>query len=114
MVSVEPLSKRLATLGDIKRTALLQNYPNPFNPETWIPYRLAAAADVTVKIYDRSGVLVRHLDFGKQPAGNYTDRSAAAYWDGRNQHGESVASGTYFYQLRAGDYNALRRMVILK
>ncbi len=95
-------------------TVLLPNYPNPFNPETWIPYHLAHAADVMLTIYDTKGVLVRRLDLGHQPAGYYTARSKAAYWDGRNERGESVASGVYFYQLRAGDYTALRRMVIVK
>ena len=95
-------------------TALLPNYPNPFNPETWIPYRLADPADVTLTIYDIKGVIVRQFNLGHQPAGDYTDRAKAAYWDGRNEGGELVASGAYFYQLRAGDYTALRRMVILK
>ena len=95
-------------------TALLPNYPNPFNPETWIPYRLAEATDVTLTIYDSKGTSVRRFDLGHQLAGYYTNRTKAAYWDGRNEGGESVASGVYFYQLRAGDYTALRRMVILK
>ena len=97
-----------------EETALLPNYPNPFNPETWIPYRLAHAADVTLTIYDIKGVPVRQLDLGYQPVGYYTDRTKAAYWDGRNDRSEQVASGVYFYQLRAGRYTALRRMVILK
>ena len=97
-----------------KETALLHNYPNPFNPETWIPYRLAHAADVQITIYNTRGTVVRRLDLGHQSAGFYTARAQAAHWDGRNRHGELVASGVYFYQLRAGDYTALRRMVILK
>ena len=95
-------------------TQLLQNYPNPFNPETWIPYQLASDADVTFTIYDTESVLVRQLDLGYQRAGYYTDRGRAAYWDGRNHLGESVGSGIYFYQLRAGDYATMRKMVILK
>lgn len=95
-------------------TQLLQNYPNPFNPETWIPYQLASDADVIVTIYDTESVLVRQLDMGYQQAGYYTDRARAAYWDGRNHLGESVGSGIYFYQLRAGDYATMRKMVILK
>ena len=91
-----------------------QNYPNPFNPETWIPYHLAEPADVMLTIYDTNGTEVRRLDLGYQPAGDYTDRSKAIYWDGRNERGESVVSGVYFYHLKAGDYTALRRMVILK
>ena len=95
-------------------TALLHNYPNPFNPETWIPYQLAHAADVTLTIYDTQGMLVRQLDLGYQQAGYYTNRTRAAYWDGRNRLGESVGSGVYFYHLSAGDYSTMRKMVILK
>ena len=95
-------------------TALLRNYPNPFNPETWIPYQLAHAAEVTLTIYDTQGALVRQLDLGYQQAGYYTKRTRAAYWDGRNHLGEAVGSGLYFYQLSAGDYATLRKMVILK
>jgi flagellar hook assembly protein FlgD len=93
---------------------LLPNYPNPFNPETWIPYQLANDADVTLTVYDTNGTPVRQFDLGHQPVGFYTSRMKAAYWDGRNETGESVASGVYFYQLQAGGYTDLRRMVILK
>ena len=113
-IGVEPSAKRSTTLGNIKRTALLQNYPNPFNPETWIPYQLAKDALVTLIVYDQSGHIVRTLDIGRQISGIYRGKAKAAYWDGRNQNGESVTSGTYFYQLRAEDYTALRRMVIVK
>ena len=95
-------------------TALLANYPNPFNPETWIPYQLAHDADVTLTIYDTKGTLVRQFYLGHQQVGYYTDRTRAAYWDGRNHFGESVGSGIYFYQLHAGDYSTTRKMVILK
>ena len=97
-----------------RETVLLPNYPNPFNPETWIPYRLAGDADVQISIYDSKGVLVRQLDLGHQPAGFYTDRGRAAYWDGRNENAESVASGAYLYQLRTGYYSKMRRMVVVK
>ena len=107
------LENLLATLTP-RETVLLPNYPNPFNPETWIPYRLASDADVQISIYDSKGALVRQLDLGHQPAGFYTDRGRAAYWDGRNKNAESVASGAYFYQLRAGNYSQMRRMVVVK
>ncbi|MDE0324456.1 MAG: leucine-rich repeat domain-containing protein [Candidatus Poribacteria bacterium] len=97
-----------------KETALLANYPNPFNPETWIPYHLAKDADVTLHIYAVNGILVRTLTLGHQPAGMYQSRSRAAYWDGKNAFGESVASGVYFYTLTAGDFNATRKMLIRK
>ena len=96
------------------KTVLLANYPNPFNPETWIPYHLAHNADVTLTIYDTKGVIVRQFSLGYQQAGYYTDRTKAAYWDGRNNVGESVGSGVYFYQLQVEDYSTMRKMVILK
>ena len=95
-------------------TAVLPNYPNPFNPETWIPYQLAAAADVTLTIYDVRGVVVRQLGLGYQPAGFYQSRARAAYWDGRNGLGEKVASGLYFYTFTAGEFSATGKMLIQK
>ena len=95
-------------------TALLRNYPNPFNPETWIPYQLAKSSNVTFSIYSVNGTLVRTLSLGYQAAGVYRSRSRAAYWDGRNAHGESVASGIYFYTLTAGDFIATGKMLIRK
>ena len=97
-----------------KETELLSNYPNPFNPETWIPYRLAEDAFVTLLIYDLSGQIIRTLEVGHRIAAAYESRSKAVYWDGRNEFGEPVASGIYFYTLTTGDYSATRRMVILK
>ena len=96
------------------KTLLLANYPNPFNPETWMPYQLSKSADVTVSIYAADGKLVRELDFGHQPAGVYRIRSRAAYWDGKNAVGESVASGVYFYTFTAGDFTATRKMLVVK
>jgi hypothetical protein len=95
-------------------TTALPNFPNPFNPETWIPFDLAERSDVVVRVYGIGGALVRTLDLGRLPAGSYADRSRAAYWDGRNDAGEPVAGGVYHYEIRAGDYRATRRMVILK
>ena len=106
-----------------KETELLPNYPNPFNPETWIPYRLAEDAFVTLTIYDPSGHIIRTFDVGYRIASAYENRSKAIHWDGKNNLGEQVASSVYFYQLRvensrseteAGDYAATRKTVILK
>ena len=96
------------------KTALLLNYPNPFNPETWIPYQLADGEVVTLRIYDARGALVRRMEMGHQLAGYYTNRERAAYWDGRNESGESVASGLYFYQLGTPSFRQLKRMLIVK
>ena len=84
----------------ITETKLLPNYPNPFNPETWIPYQLAKASYVTVTIYNAQGQQIRRLALGSQPAGSYLTQEKAAYWDGRNEAGERMASGVYFYTLQ--------------
>ena len=110
---IENLKRLLASLLPTK-TALLANYPNPFNPETWLPYQLSKPADVALTIWTANGAVVRRLVLGHQAAGIYQSRSRAAYWDGRNSVGESVASGIYFYTLTAGDFTATRRMLILK
>jgi steroid delta-isomerase-like uncharacterized protein len=103
-------------LGHIipEKSALLQNYPNPFNPETWIPFHLSDAAPVSIGIYNATGQLIRTLDLGHRDAGVYVSRSKAAYWDGKNEAGEAVASGIYFYSIAAGDFSATRKLVIRK
>jgi Tol biopolymer transport system component len=111
---VEPQSKRFTTLGEVKRTSLLQNYPNPFNPETWIPYYLADDASVTLRIYSVKGELIRSIEVGQQAAGAYTSRQQAVYWDGKDDAGQLVASGVYFYQLLADGFSQTRRMVVMK
>ncbi len=107
------LEQLLAVLTP-KETMLLPNYPNPFNPETWIPYQLATDADVTLAIHALDGQLIRRLALGYQVASTYNSRSRAAYWDGKNDFGEPVASGVYFYTLTAGDFTATRKMLIRK
>ena len=106
--------ERLLTLIIPEKTVLFSNFPNPFNPETWIPYQLAEPAEVTLSIYSVDGKLVRTLALGHQAAGVYRSRSRAAYWDGRNELGERVASGAYFYTLTAGDFSATGKMLVRK
>jgi len=103
------LPERLLT-----QTQLLANYPNPFNPETWIPFQLAQDATVTAKIYDVTGKQIRMIELGHMPAGNYVESNRAIYWNGKTDTGEFVSSGTYFYQIEAGDYTETRKMVIMK
>jgi len=115
---VSPSPLRATATGDATtvphKTRLLANYPNPFNPETWIPFELSKDANVKLQIYNVSGCLIRTLDLGYRPAGHYVDCSTAAYWDGRNNAGERVASSIYLYRLTAGDFSAVRKMLILK
>lgn len=97
-----------------KHTVLFQNFPNPFNPDTWLPYQLAQDAYVTINIYNVRGQLVRTLNLGNQNAGVYMTKDKAAYWNGKDGFGEKMASGVYFYTLQAGDFRAIRKMVIVK
>ena len=97
-----------------RNTALLPNYPNPFNPETWMPYQLAIDTHAAIRIFTPTGRLVRDFELGFQSAGFYVGKSRAVYWDGRNNNGSPVASGSYFYQLITSESTAIRKMVILK
>ena len=106
--------ERLLNTMTPQAAAVMPNYPNPFNPETWIPYQLETAADVSISIYAADGNLVRTLALGHQEAGVYQSKSRAVYWDGRNDVGERVASGVYFYTFTAGDFQATRKMLIVK
>jgi hypothetical protein len=98
----------------VEPSGLLASYPNPFNPETWIPYRLAEAADVSIVIRDTGGNITRRLAAGRREAGRYTTRSRAAHWDGRNDAGEAVSSGVYFVTLLAGSHVSTHRITLTK
>ena len=113
-VNVVEASAAPAVQQSPDKTALLANYPNPFNPETWIPYQLSKSANVSLTIYNVKGEMVRQLALGHKAAGSYLSRSRAIHWDGRNQAGEKVATGVYFYRFTAGDFSATRRMLIIK
>ena len=96
-------------------TRLLAAYPNPFNPDVWIPYQLGSDSQVTIRIYDLAGCLIRSIDLGAKSAGFYVDKAKAAHWDGRNEAGEYVAAGIYFYNIQAGNFfTATRKMVIIR
>ena len=111
---VEPTEKQLGTWGEVKKTTLLQNYPNPFNPETWVPFSLSEPKHVKISIYTSTGRLVRTLDLGQKSSGTYLSKEKAAYWDGRNESGETVASNVYFYAMEAGEHTSLKKMVLAR
>jgi len=114
ITSVEPGGKQFATWGKLKRVVLLQNYPNPSNPETWIPYQLMADSEIAIRIYSVTGEMIRRFDLGYKSAGLYANRDRAAYWDGRNEQGEEIASGVYFYSIHADDVADVRKLTILR
>jgi hypothetical protein len=112
--NLELALKELRSLLPPVRTELIQNYPNPFNPETWIPFALSEEGDIRIRLYDLTGQLIRELDLGQMKSGVYLSKARAAYWDGRNSHGELVASGTYICELQAGKYRDTKLLVLLK
>jgi hypothetical protein len=92
-----------------KAFALKQNFPNPFNPTTVIRYALPEASDVRLDIHNTLGQVVRTLVDEKQVAAGYR-----ITWDGRNEHGQQMASGIYIYRIVAGEFTATRRMLLIK
>jgi len=109
---IEQTGAEYATSSEI--VLLHQNYPNPFNPETWIPYQLREDADVVIRIYSVDGRIVRTLELGRKTAGSYISKTEAVYWDGRDEAGEQVASGVYFYRIRAGRFTDTKKMTIAR
>lgn len=95
-------------------TQILANFPNPFNPETWIPFHLGEAGNVTVFIHTATGHVVRTLRLGHTKPGIYTTKDRAIYWDGRNEQGTKVASGVYFYTLQTEHSTHTKKMLLLK
>ena len=89
--------------------ALLQNFPNPFNPETTIKYNLAEGTNVSLRIYNVVGQVVRTLVAEPQSAGRYTVR-----WNGTDDRGVSVSSGIYFYELRSRGFQDVKKLMLLK
>jgi flagellar hook assembly protein FlgD len=93
----------------VYRNRLYQNSPNPFNPETEIRFELAAASEVSIRIFDASGQLVRVLESGRRSAGVHAVR-----WNGLRETGEPVSSGVYFYRMTSAGFDETRKMVLLK
>lgn len=88
---------------------LVQNYPNPFNPSTTIQYQLAEVGNVNISIYDVMGAPVRRYSFNSQVPGNHT-----ISWDGRNDEGRIVASGTYILRLNSGNYSSAIKLLLIR
>lgn len=89
--------------------ALFQNNPNPFNPTTTISFNLASEGQVRLAVYNITGQRVKTLLNGPRQAGLHN-----VVWDGRDESGNSVASGIYFYRMETADYTESKQMVLLK
>jgi len=88
---------------------LSQNYPNPFNPQTKIDFAVPKSAEVHLAIYNLKGELIRTLHAGQFSPGRYT-----AVWDGRNHAGEPASSGVYIYKIRIGEWQATKKLTLIK
>jgi len=88
---------------------LRQNYPNPFNPTTVIQYALPKASQVKIQIYNILGQKVRNLVDEPQELGY-----KKIHWDGKDDGGNEVSSGVYFYRIEAGDFVKCKKMILLK
>ncbi len=91
------------------KNCLKQNYPNPFNPSTTIRFDLERSGRVRIAVYDASGRLVSILLDGTRDAGSYS-----IDWKGTDTGGKAVASGVYFYSIRAGEFMQRRKMVLIR
>ena len=90
-------------------TELQGNYPNPFNPETVISFNLSESLDVVIEIYNIKGQSIKTFDLGNLPMGHHK-----VIWNGYDNFERQVGSGVYFYQMKAADYTAFKRMVLMK
>jgi flagellar hook assembly protein FlgD len=95
--------------GIPKTYALYQNYPNPFNPSTMIRYDLPVASDVSVKIYNLYGQEIKTLLNDYQTAGRKNVK-----WNGKDDKGNQVSAGIYFYRIKAGSYSQVKKMILVK
>jgi len=93
----------------LNKYKLQQNFPNPFNPSTTIRYSISSPENVSIKIYDVTGQLVKEINKGHNHSGEYE-----IVWNGTNNFNERVSSGAYFYQISAGNYAQAKKMILLK
>ncbi len=105
----EPNPKMAVSNSILKQFNLLQNYPNPFNPKTAIDFQIAKESKVSVVVYNLMGQKIRTLVEKNKQSGNYT-----VIWDGKNDFGVAVASGVYLYNLKAGKFSDIKKMILLR
>ncbi|MBE0643725.1 MAG: T9SS type A sorting domain-containing protein [Bacteroidetes bacterium] len=105
-----PNTTSVQPLAGIAGEYLLEgNYPNPFNPSTTIRFQLPEATHARLEIYNSIGARVRVLADERMDAGIYSSS-----WNGRDDAGRLVESGTYLYRLSAGSFRAVKRMALVK
>jgi hypothetical protein len=105
----EPFEPEVQETNASSSFEMKQNSPNPFNPETAIKFNLPAASRVRLNVYNILGQVVRTLVDEELTAGAHS-----VIWDGKNGHGSDVASGVYFYRIKAGNFESTMRMTLLR
>jgi hypothetical protein len=93
-------------------SALGQSFPNPSEDGCWIPFQLSADAEVSLEIYNILGQRVRAIHLGQKEAGYYIKQDSAIFWDLKNDRGERISAGLYFYRLKAGKFSDTKAMVV--
>ncbi|KUG24741.1 hypothetical protein ASZ90_005445 [hydrocarbon metagenome] len=111
---IQNVSVKVSIVTDVQEElpaeySLYQNYPNPFNPSTTIEFSLKQRGDVTIKIYNMLGQEVRRLLAGQLESGNHR-----VIWDGMNDAGMKLSSGTYIYKMISGEFVQSKKMILLK
>jgi len=108
IIIIDPLSNADETIVSIKNQ-LLGNYPNPFNPSTTISFNVASAGNVIIEIYNIKGQKISTICDNYYAAGSHT-----VVWNGLDETGQRVSSGVYFYQMQAGGFSSVKKMVMVK
>ncbi|MEW6104429.1 MAG: T9SS type A sorting domain-containing protein, partial [bacterium] len=91
---------------------LLNSYPNPAKDACYIPFKLSKDSNVSLEIYNILGQKVRTIEAGNKPKGSYTQKDRAIFFDLKNDNGQPISKGLYFYKLRADDFSAIKSMVV--
>ncbi|MEW6006689.1 MAG: T9SS type A sorting domain-containing protein, partial [bacterium] len=96
-----------------KLSELLNSYPNPANNACYIPFKLSVDSDeCIVNIYNILGQKVRTMNLGQKPKGSYTQKNRAIFFDLKNNNGQNLSKGLYYYKIKAGDFSAIKSMVV--
>ncbi|MEW6482464.1 MAG: T9SS type A sorting domain-containing protein, partial [bacterium] len=94
------------------QSELLQSYPNPAKDACYIPFKLSKDSNVSLEIYNILGQKVKTIELGNKPKGSYTQKNRAIFFDLKNNAGQNLSSGLYFYKIKAGNFSAIKAMVV--
>ncbi|MEW6104320.1 MAG: T9SS type A sorting domain-containing protein, partial [bacterium] len=93
-------------------TVLLSSFPNPAKQGCYIPFKLAKDSNVSLEIYNILGQRVRTIEIGQKSKGSYTNKDRAIFFDLKNDSGQNLSKGLYFYKIKADGFSAIKSMVV--